>query len=618
VLVLAFLASYHLRFDFAIPAKEIPSLLFQLPLVVGIQMAALQLCGVQRIVWRYIGVRDLDAFLAAAAASLVPLVTLRIAASGSTLPLGTPFSVIVLTTMLGFGGTLAARVARRLLVERTDRRHRNGAPHVSRPSVLLIGAGRAGVMAVRELQSRGGSELQVKGFVDDDPVKLGAVVYGVKVLGRTEDLPRLVRQHQIDQVIVTIADAPREALRRIAEICQQIHVQVRTIPGLYEILQGSVSISRFREVPVEQLLDRSSLHADRERGSRLVSGKVVMVSGAGGSIGSELARQVASLQPARLLLVERAEPALFQVDRELRQAHPGLEIRPLLADVGDQPRIRGLLDLFRPQVVFHAAAHKHVPMMELNPIEAVKNNVLATETFAEACGEVAVGTFVLISSDKAVRPTSVMGASKRVAELVVQDAARRHPTSYVAVRFGNVLGSAGSVVPIFREQIAQGGPVTITHPDMVRFFMTIPEAASLVLEAAAMGAGGEIFILDMGEPVRVLDLARRLIELAGHRPDDIEISFTGVRPGEKLIEELGHEVEAISKTRHPKIYIGQLQPPAGPFIQAGLARLRALAAADASEAEVRRTLQHLVPEAFFAEPAKADSRQDELVAQPAR
>jgi FlaA1/EpsC-like NDP-sugar epimerase len=361
-------------------------------------------------------------------------------------------------------------------------------------------------------------------------------------------------------------------------------------------LQGDV-LSRFRDVSSEDLLERAVVAVDERDLSRFLGGKTVMVTGAGGSIGSELCRQIARHGPSRLLLVERAEGALFNIDRELKGAWPDVPVVPFLADVGDRARMQVLFAGHRPEIVAHAAAHKHVPMMELHPCEAIKNNVLATRVLAELAGDSGVECFILVSSDKAVRPSSVMGASKRFTELVVQELDRRYPTRYVAVRFGNVLGSAGSVIPLFREQIEAGGPVTVTHPDMTRYFMTVPEASSLVLEAAAMGQGGEIFVLDMGQPVKVLDLAKRLIELSGYKPfEDIPIVFTGVRPGEKLFEELSLKGEELAKTRHPKIFIGNIVGPRSEDLAAALARLGAVAEAG-SPGEIRDFLNASLREA---------------------
>ena len=348
---------------------------------------------------------------------------------------------------------------------------------------------------------------------------------------------------------------------------------------------------------VEDLLHRETVSLEEHDLVGFLGGKVVMVTGAGGSIGSELARQVARFAPSRLLLVERSEPALYTVDRELREAWPSLSIVPVVGDVGDRERMLSVFREHRPQVVAHAAAHKHVPLMETNATEAVKNNVLGSLTLGEVAGECGAESFILISTDKAVRPSSVMGATKRVAELVVQGLGHRYATRYVAVRFGNVLGSAGSVIPLFREQIARGGPVTITHPDMKRYFMTIPEAAVLTLQAGAMGRGGEIFVLDMGEPVHILDLAKRMIELSGYRRSgEIDIVFTGVRPGEKLFEELQYSGESIDKTRHPKIYIGKIAGVPAAELAFALARLRELASAGSSD-DIRAFLGAFLPEA---------------------
>jgi FlaA1/EpsC-like NDP-sugar epimerase len=344
-----------------------------------------------------------------------------------------------------------------------------------------------------------------------------------------------------------------------------------------EILEGRVQISGIRDIEIQDLLGREPVALDGEDIRDLVAGKTVMITGAGGSIGSELAAQVARFQPAKLLLVDRAEFALFTVDRRLRDGWPELPLQPLVADIGDAPRMQGILARYEPKVVLHAAAHKHVPMMEANPFEAIKNNVLATHLLGDLAGQAGVQVFVLISTDKAVRPKSIMGAAKRVAELVVQNLDQRYPTRFLAVRFGNVIGSAGSVIPIFQDQIRKGGPVTVTHPEMTRYFMTIPEAAQLVLQAAAIGEGGEIFVLDMGEPVRILDLAKDTIKLSGLRPfEDIRIAFTGLRPGEKLFEELQTSGEQFAKTRHPKIFIGRIARYSAARVHDALLQLEAI------------------------------------------
>lgn len=603
VLVGSFVFAYFLRFEFSLPEGELHRMLVQLPLVLLLQFSALGIAGVYSFIWRYVGLREVPSFLKAAAASVSVLLFLRFGLADQFHLWRVPISVIVIDAALAFGGTLSIRVLRRVLYESYERdkldrtaTHVLGARRKRKP-VLLVGAGRGGVLAVREIQGRGDMDIEVMGFVDDDPLKLGTVIHGVRVLGTIRDLPRLARELDIDHVVITIAETRRQLLRRIAEICQRSGVRVRSIPGFYEILQGKVEISRMRDVAIETLLGREPVHLDQTELDRFLGGRRVLVTGAGGSIGSELARQVARFKPSLLLLLDRAEGALFEVDRELRQLRPELDIRPLICDVVDAPRIKALLAQYRPEVILHAAAHKHVPMMESNPSEAIKNNVFGTKILGEAAGELGVESFVLISTDKAVRPSSVMGASKRIAELVVQDLDHRFATRYVAVRFGNVMGSAGSVIPIFREQIARGGPLTVTHPDMMRYFMTIPEAAQLVLEAGAMGDRGEIYVLDMGEPMRILDLARDLITLSGLRPyEDIDIVYTGLRPGEKLFEELEVSGESISKTRHPKIFIGRLASVPSDQLADGLKHLSGLCRAG-REGEIRACLGVLLSEA---------------------
>ena len=599
VLVAAFLLAYLLRFEFEIPDPWWDRAVIQLPAVVMIQFSTLLLTGIYSFVWRYVGLRELTAFVKAAGLSLLPVLALRLALPADLQDWKVPLSVIFVDAVLAFGGLLGLRVVRRMLYEQGERRRRagHGDGHGPDQRALLVGAGRAGVLAMREIQGRGDLGLDVVGFVDDDPLKQTMIIQGARVLGATRDLPRLVREHRVQQVVITIADTPREELQRIVGLCERVGIRVRTIPGLFELLQGKVEISRLRDVEIEDLLDRPPVDLAAGRPGEVFSHHRVLITGAGGSIGSELARQVARLRPARLGLVERAENALFEVHRELTELWPDLIVEPLLADVGDGPRMRGIFRTSRPDVVLHSAAHKHVPLVEINPVEAVKNNVFATRTLGELAGEAGCERFVLVSTDKAVHPTSVMGATKRLAELVLQELGRRHRTRYVAVRFGNVMGSAGSVIPIFREQIARGGPVTVTHPEMKRYFMTIPEAASLVLEAGAMGDGGELFILDMGEPVKIVDLARKMIRLSALVPgEDIEIVYTGARPGEKLFEELEVCGEDIARTRHPKIFTGRLTGPAPGELRAGLDRLESVVGTG-DELETRRLLSDLLPEA---------------------
>lgn len=604
ILIGAFVLAYLLRFDFAVPRQDIFHGLIQLPYVVLIQFAVLFLTGVYTFIWRYIGMAEMKAFLTAAVWSAIPLILLRIGLPEEFQQWRVPLSVIMMDTVLAFGGVLGVRLMRRVLYERDQKRVKTASIHATngqKKPVLLIGAGRAGMLVAKEIRNRGDAEMKIVGFVDDEPNKQRAVIYGIKVLGTTQDLPRLVRELKIDHVVISIAQASRQDFRRILDICRQIPVKVQIIPELYEILQGRLNISRIRDVQIEDLLGREEVHLDEEGVSEFLTGKVVMLTGAGGSIGSELARQLARFQPSRLVMVDRSEFGLFNIDRELRETWPGLSMITLVADVGDTERMHSIFAAYQPQVVIHAAAHKHVPLMEFNPGEAVKNNVLASRVLGDLAGEFGVEVFVLISTDKAVRPTSVMGATKRVAELVVQDLNKRYATRYVAVRFGNVIGSTGSVIPIFREQIRKGGPVTITHPDMVRYFMTIPEAAQLVLQAGAIGQGGEIFILNMGKPVSILELAKDTITLSGLKPfEDIEIIFTGLRPGEKLFEELETHEEQVAKTRHPKIFIGNIAAYPEGRVREALEHLTAFSR-NGGERELRRCLNELLPEARLVE-----------------
>jgi FlaA1/EpsC-like NDP-sugar epimerase len=561
-------------------------------------MGALVLAGVYSFIWRYVGMGEVKAFLYAAIWSALVLAMLRLSLPARLGDWRVPLSVILMGTVLAFGGVLGLRVLRRSVYEVSQRRQHKSQANGERVKTLLVGAGRAGVLAAREIAGRGDMNLDVEGFVDDDLEKQGAVIHGIRVLGTTEDLPRLVRDLGIAQVVITIAQISRQEILRLIGLCRKIQVGVRIIPGLYDVLQGKVHVTRIRNVQIEDLLGREPVYLDEAQLGQFLAGRRIMVTGAGGSIGSELARQVSRFQPSKIQLVERAEFALFEIDGELRRTRPEIEVVPLVADICDEARMRAVLLEQAPQVLFHAAAHKHVPLMESNAGEAIKNNILATRLLGELAAEHGVETFVMISTDKAVRPTSIMGATKRVAELAVQDLAKRFPTTkYVAVRFGNVIGSAGSVVPIFREQIRRGGPVTVTHPEMHRYFMTIPESAQLVLQAGAMGEGGEIFILDMGEPVRILDLAEEMITLTGLRPYvDMDIVFTGLRPGEKLFEELELSGEQIAKTRHPKIYIGKLNAYPPEEIERALRYLEDLSR-DGDGTAVRKFLNSLLPEA---------------------
>ncbi len=599
VLCAAFFIAYLPAVNIQLGEFYIDTALKQLPFVVLVQLSAMFLVGAYSLIWRYVSIEDIRVFIKAAVISLSVLLVFRfliIFTRSDTWQV--PVSVILIDTMMAFGGLLGLRILRRFFYELNEKnRVPAGRKRIKNIPTLIVGAGRMGSTLVKEVHGRGDSELEIRGFVDDDQRKVGGSVNRIKVLGTTARLEKLVHELDIKQVVIAIDQANGKDIRRIMDICAAIPVKARIIPGLDEIAQGSVNVSRIRDVEIEDLLGRDPVELDGNNLNELLAGKVVLVTGAGGSIGSELIRQITPFHPKLLLLVERAEFLLFNIERELAASGRDGGYIPLIADIADEARMRSIFEQFRPQVVFHAAAHKHVPLMEQNAAEAVKNNIFATKLVGRLAGEFGADDFVMISTDKAVNPTSIMGASKRVAEIVIQELNQTYRTKYVAVRFGNVLGSAGSVVPIFKEQIRKGGPITVTHRDMTRYFMTIPEASQLVLQAAALGNGGEIFILDMGRPVKILDLAEDMIRLSGLTPyEDIDIEFSGIRGGEKLFEELEITGEDLLKTRHPKIFIGRIRTFSPEEVAAILTRLRSAVDAN-NEAQIRLAFAESLPEA---------------------
>lgn len=594
VLCLAFL----IRFEGIFPPGQWENMLAALLFVGPFKLLCCRLFGVHRLTWRYVSIDEAGRILVSLTLASELLVVWRLTVGWlhtdssywwGQLPLG----VLLIDLPLSFLALIGLRIAARKWCRPVEGSRRS--TRSNRIRTLLVGAGDAGAWVAKKIVNRTDMGIQPVGFLDDDQSKWGMLTHGVPVLGPIDRLAEIAQTYQVSQVLITIAHAKGETVRRIVELCERSGLNAKVVPELEEIVEGHGNFSRIREVAIEDLLRRQPVRLDREKVRRVVHNRRVLVSGAGGSIGSELCREICQFEPCTLILVEKSENSLFLIHREIVASYPELEVVPHIADICDDVRMKSIFATHRPEVVFHAAAHKHVPMMEWNPGEAIKNNVWGTRSLADLAHAYGVVEFVMISTDKAVNPTSVMGVSKRVAELYVQALSRRSATRFVTVRFGNVLGSAGSVIPIFKEQIARGGPVTVTHPEMKRYFMTIPEACQLVLQAASMGQKGEIFILDMGEPVKIVDLANDLIHLSGVPAGSIEVHFTGMRPGEKLFEELSLEEEQAEKTAHPRIFVGRVRSLDWEEINRHLEDLRELAdCPDASQ--IHDKFKEIVPE----------------------
>jgi len=462
--------------------------------------------------------------------------------------------------------------------------------------VILVGAGDAGELILRESLRHPENGYRIVGFVDDNPEKVNKDIHGVKILGPIEGLPEIVRGKSIDEIIITVPSASREQIRRIIHICNETKVPFKITPSLSDVIGGKVTFSQVRKVEVKDILSRETIKLDLERISHYVSGKRILITGAGGSIGSELCRQLTRFNPGLLILFGRGEFSLYNIEKELREKYPSVSAVPVIANIRDESRTRMVLSYYRPSVIFHVAAHKHVPLMEANPCEAIKNNVVGSKILMEAAEDYGVKRFVLISTDKAVNPVNFMGVSKRIAELLIQSMAKRSKCNFSGVRFGNVLESRGSVVPLFKQQIEKGGPITITHPEVTRYFMTVSEAAQLVIQAGAMGKGGEIFVLNMGEPVKIIDLARDLIRLSGFEPEvDIDIKTTGLRPGERMHEKLVAEKEKVQTTQHEKILIIKPNDVEPERLSEAVKELEKLAAEEDIQGLVRK-IREIVPE----------------------
>jgi FlaA1/EpsC-like NDP-sugar epimerase len=559
LLYIAYYFSYYIRFEGEIPAEHAASFERTVWLIVPFKVACFIVFGLYRGMWRYVSIPDLFNLIKATLVSSTGIILAILFIHQFQGFARSVFIVDAALTILFIGG--ARLIIRIFLTQAGPSNGRSLLSFLSSQTsgfkrLLIIGAGDAGEKMYRELRDNPNLNYHIVGFVDDDPEKLGMRIHGVPILGNADGLSRLVKKHDIGEILIAISSATGKEMRRIVERCKATAIKFKIIPGIGELIDGRVSIKAIRDVSYEDLMGRKPVRMEMDRIGNYATGEPILITGAGGSIGSEICRQVARFDPSPLILLDCAENNLFQIEMEFARDYPQLEYIPILGNILNSSLLDKIFRTYHPRVIFHAAAYKHVPMMELNPWEAVYNNIQGTQSLLEAGQSYGVQRFVFVSTDKAVRPVNVMGASKRVGELLTQAYTKGHHGRFMSVRFGNVIGSSGSVIPLFRRQIEKGGPVTVTHPEVTRFFMTIPEAAQLILQAGAMGEGGEIFILDMGTPIKIIDLANDLIHLSGFEPGrDIEVKFSGLRPGEKLYEELITEGEGVVKTPHEKILV---------------------------------------------------------------
>ena len=570
-----------LRFEGEIPAAEFDIIRTGLPWMVLLSLAVFYFYGMYHRIWHYARMRDLIAIVGAVTLSQAAIFILTV-----LLSIAIPRSVMIITWLLDLGAIGASRLMFKINLDLVTE-SKGG-----RENLLIVGAGDAGAMLARELEQNDAATISIVGFVDDDEKKQKGRLAGFPILGTTRDLPSVVRKHKIDTIVIAIPSADGDAVRRIDRQCRKTGANVRIMPGIYEMISGEAGMGELREIRLEDLLRRDPIQLDFDQITGYIAGKTVLITGAGGSIGSELSRQISRVGAKEIILLGRGENSIYEIHQELKRKFPEQTYHTVIANITDKDRMARIFKRFHPEVVFHAAAHKHVPLMEIQPDEAVRNNVFGTKNVAELADENQAEIFVLISTDKAVNPTSVMGATKRTAELVLQEINQHSKTKFVTVRFGNVLGSRGSVVPLFEKQIAAGGPVTVTHKEMTRFFMTIPEAVQLVLQAGSQAEGGEVFLFDMGKPVKINDMAEDLIRLHGLTPGrDIKIVYTGLRPGEKLYEELLTSEEGTTSTKHKKIFKARIQPLDEADLKQSLQTLQKTT----DRKILLQTLKHMIP-----------------------
>lgn len=548
---LALLIRYEFSFN-SVPDHFRNPIEHFLPINILITIVLFYVFRLYNSLWAYAGETELQSIVISSVLSgLVNLFGLQFFKEGT---LAVPKSYYFLYVFLLIAFVFVSRFSYRFL---RNLKHKSNNRN-NDIAVMVIGAGEAANVIIKEIINSTFSTMKIRCIIDDDQGKWGKYIQGVRVVGGRDKIIECADTYEIDQIIVAVPSISRRELRGILEICKETGCKIQSLPGMYQLVNGDVSVSKLRDIEIEDLLGRDPVDIDIDSIIGYVQGKTILVTGAGGSIGSELCRQIATHKPAKLVMVDIYENSIYEIQQELKLKHPELNLAVLIASVRNANRMNWIFDQYKPDIVYHAAAHKHVPLMEDSPGEAIKNNVFGTFNVAQSAAMSGVRRFVMISTDKAVNPTNIMGASKRICEMIIQTFNNKYETEFVAVRFGNVLGSNGSVIPLFRRQIAEGGPVTVTHPDIIRYFMTIPEAVSLVLQAGAYAKGGEIFVLDMGEPVRILDLAENLIRLSGYKPyDEIPIKFTGLRPGEKLFEEMLMDEEGLQETANSMIHIGR-------------------------------------------------------------
>lgn len=558
IFIFSFYAAFFIRFE-GIPIDfHLKQLTLFFPFIAISRLLSFLLFSTYSIAWRYISIFDVVSILKACTPVSLVLLFIRIVLPSRFALFRLPLSVIAIEFLLVSFGTLGVRMTRRLVNELIDReKHESNLGDNKKRKILLIGAGDAGNMVAKELLRHKDLGYEIAGFIDDDPHKYRTNIQRKEVLGNTTQLPQIVKKLNISEAIITIANASSKEIRRIVEVCEGIRIKVKIIPGLYEMLDEKIKINKIRDINIDDLLGRNVVSFENHlpRIIQHYKNRTVMITGAGGSIGSELCRQLSKLWPKELILLDKDENSIYEIDFELQSNFETQKVHPLVVDIRNQERLGYIFEKYRPDVVFHAAAHKHVPLMEYNIGEAILNNAVGTRNMAQLAEQFNTKNFIYISTDKAVKPTSVMGATKKIGEILIQEIAARSKTKFSCVRFGNVLGSRGSVVPLFQKQIAQGGPITITHPEMRRYFMSIFEAVQLIIQAGTIGDKGEIFVLDMGEPIKIQELAKDLIKLSGYAEDDFEIRHIGIRPGEKLFEEILVDEERTLATHFKKIFI---------------------------------------------------------------